>query len=52
MKKKGAISFEGIPGDHVFIVDFSLEEGAYFVDSSSEVEFCNVDNEQKVCIIV
>ena len=40
--------FEGSPGDRVYIVDFSLEEGAYFVDGSSEVEFRNVDNEQKI----
>ena len=44
--------FEGSPGDHVCIVDISLEEEAYFVEGSSEVEHCNVGNEQKVCIIV
>ena len=39
---------EGCPGDRVFIVDFSLEEEAYFVDGSSVVESCNVENEQKL----
>ena len=42
------ICFEGCPGDIVFIVDFSLEEEAYFVDGSSVVESCNVVNEQKI----
>ena len=46
------ICFEGSPGDHVLTVDISLEEGAYFVEGSSEVEFCNVDNEQEDCVIV
>ena len=49
--EKGAISFEGIFGDHVLIVDFFWKR-AQIVEGSSEVEFCNVDNEQKVCIIV
>ena len=43
-----AICFEGFPGDHVLIVDISLEEGAYFVEGSSVDEFCNVVNEQKI----
>ena len=51
VKKKGANSFEGSPGDHVFIVDL-FGRVAYFVEGSSEVEFCNVDNEQEDCIIV
>ena len=51
MKKKGAISFEGIPGDHVFSVDIFWKR-AYFVEGSSGVEFCTVDNEQEDCIIV
>ena len=46
------ICFEGSPGDFVHIVDISLEERAYFVEGTSEVDYCNVDNEQKVCIIV
>ena len=46
------ISFKGIPGDHVCIVDFSLEEGAYFVEGSSGVKLCTVDNEQKDCVSV
>ena len=40
--------FVGFPGDCVFIVDFSLEEGAFFVDGSSVDEFFNVVNEQKL----
>ena len=51
MKKKGAISFEGIPGDHVFSIDI-LWKRAYFVEGSSGVEFCTIDNEQEDCIIV
>ena len=51
MKKKGAISFEGIPGDHVFSVDI-LWKRAYFVEGSSGVKICTVDNEQEDCIIV
>ena len=42
------ICFEGCPGDIVFIVDFSSEEGAFFVDGSSVDEFFNVVNEQKI----
>ena len=51
VKKKGAISFEGIPGDHVCSVDIFWKR-AYFVEGSSGVEFCTVDNEQVDCIIV
>ena len=51
VKKKGAINFEGIPGDHVFSVDI-LWKRAYFVEGSSGVEICNVNNEQEDCIIV
>ena len=43
-----AICFVGFPGDRVYIVDFSLEEGAYFVEGSSVDEFCNVVNQQKI----
>ena len=50
--EKGANLFQVSPGDHVYIVDISLEERAYFVEGTSEVEFCNVDNEQEDCIIV
>ena len=50
--EKGANSFEGSPGDHVYIVDIFGKRLAYFVEGTSEVEFCNVDNEQKICIIV
>ena len=50
-EEKGANSFEGSPGDHVFIVDL-FGRVAYFVEGSSEVVHCNVGNEQKVCIIV
>ena len=49
--EKGAICFEGSPGDHVYIVDFFWKR-AYFVEGTSEAEYCNVGNEQKVCIIV
>ena len=52
MKKKGVISFEDIPGDHVYIVDIFGKRLAYFVEGTSEVDYCNVDNEQKNCIIV
>ena len=51
MRKKGAISFEGIPGDHVCSIDFFWKR-AHIVEGSSEVEYCNVDNEQEDCIIV
>ena len=46
--EKGAILYVGSPGDFAFIVDFSLEEGAFFVDGSSVDEFFNVVNEQKI----
>ena len=48
---KGAISIEGIPGDHVYIVDIFWKR-AYFVEGSSGVEYCNVDNKKEDCIIV
>ena len=51
VKKKGAICFEGSLGDHVLIVDFFWKR-AYFVEGSSEVEYCNVDNKQEDCTIV
>ena len=38
-EEKGAISFEGIPGDHVFSVDIVWKR-AYFVEGSSGVEVC------------
>ena len=40
--------FVDFPGDRVVIIDFSLEEEACFMDGSSVVESCNVDNEQKI----
>ena len=46
--EKGAILYVGSPGDFAYIVNFSLEEEAYFVDSSSVDEFFNVVNEQKL----
>ena len=51
VKKKGANSFEGSPGDHVFIVDI-FGRVAFFIEGSSEVEFCTIDNKQEDCIIV
>ena len=51
VKKKGAICFEGSPGDHVYIVDIFWKR-AHIVEGSSGVEFCNVDNEKEDCIIV
>ena len=41
-----ANSFEGIPGDHVYIVNFFWKR-VHIVEDSSEVEIFNVDNEQK-----
>ena len=52
VKRRVPISFEGNPGDHVCIIDISLEEGAYFVEGSSEVEYCNVNIEQEHCNII
>ena len=46
-----ANSFEGIPEVVIFSVDIFWRR-AYFVEGSSEVEYCNVDNEQEDCIIV
>ena len=37
------------------MVDFSVDifwKRAYFLEGTSEAEYCNVGNEQKVCIIV
>ena len=45
------ISFEGSPGDHIYIIDLFWKR-ACIVEDSSEVEDCNVDNEQKVCVII
>ena len=51
VRKKGSISFEGFPGDHVFNFDISWKRG-YFVEASSGVEFFSVDLEKEDCIIV
>ena len=46
------ISFEDIPGDHVYIVDIFGKRLAYFVEGTSEVEHCNVVNEKDDGIII
>ena len=43
--------FVGSPGELVLIVDFSLEEEAYFVEGSSEVEHCTIVNVEDGIII-
>ena len=46
-----AYSFEGIPEVVIFSVDIFWKR-AYFVEGSSGVEICTVDNEQEDCIII
>ena len=43
--------FEGSPSDFIYIVDISLEEEAYFVEGSSEVEHCTVINVEDGIIV-
>ena len=48
VKKKGAISFEGIPGDHISSNDI-FGRGAHFIEGSSGVVYCTIGNEQEDC---
>ena len=44
----GAISFEGIPGDHISS-DNIFGRGTHFVEGSSGVVYFTVGNEQEDC---
>ena len=50
-EERFANSFEGIPEVVIFSVDIFWKR-AYFIEGSSGVEICTVDNEQEDCIFI